>query len=282
MCKLLAYLTRRRSKSLMHEIDVQNWQEFETKLGELRQHYAAPRTLLFRGLGDSTWSLTTTLERHSNVEMSFSDYYRIIAVAQPQIETFTNQTWDIATWPEIDRLAREYDAFHLHLWGGQLRALGYIAYLRHHGFPSPLLDWTRSPYLAAFFAFRPPVRPQDDKVSIFVYCERTGDIRSGSSDESQIFRFGPNFRTHRRHYLQQGEYTICLRWELDRPWRFVPHETVFSRNNPTQDVLWKFTLPWSERLTVLRALDDHNVNAFSLFESDEALLETIALRRLAL
>lgn len=88
----------------MHEIDVQNWQEFEATIGELRRQYVAPRTLLFRGLGDSTWSLTTTLERHSNVEMPFSDYYRIIAVAQPQIETFTKQTWDIATWPEIDRL----------------------------------------------------------------------------------------------------------------------------------------------------------------------------------
>ena len=53
---------------------------------------------------------------------------------------------------------------------------------------------------------------------------------------------------------------MCLRWELNLGWRFVSHEAVFSRNDETQGLLWKF----------------------SLFESDEALLETIALRRLTL
>ena len=36
----------------------------------------------------------------------------------------------------------------------------------------------------------------------------------------------------------------------------------------------------SERTKVLRMLDDHNINAYSLFDSAEALLETLALRRL--
>jgi hypothetical protein len=29
----------------------------------------------------------------------------------------------------------------------------YFVCLRHYGFPSPLLDWSRSPYFAALFAF---------------------------------------------------------------------------------------------------------------------------------
>lgn len=267
----------------MHEIDVKDREDFERQVRQLRQQYGEHGALLFRGLCDATWALTTTLERQDNVEMPVADYYRVIAASEPQIRTFTTTTWDeIETYPEILRLACEYDAFHRYLWGGHLRALGYMAYLRHHGFPSPLMDWTRSPYIAAYFAFRPAVRPPQGKVAVFAFCERPSGIKEGGSDESQIFHLGPNVRTDRRHYLQQGEYTICLRSELDQQWRFVPHETVFDRNDATQDVLWKFNIPWTERIEVLKSLDDHNVNAFSLFESDEALLETIALRRLSL
>jgi len=268
----------------MQEIDVPDWEEFDRQIQQLRQQHPDPRTLLFRGLADAKWSLTTTLERHDNPGMLFKDYYRLICASESQIQTFIRAaTWDkIETYPEIEALAFEYDKFDLHLWGGKLAAYGYMAFLRHHGFPSPLLDWTRSPYIAAFFAFQPLKTPPPDKVSVLAFCEQPQGIKMWSSGVPRIFRQGPYIRTHRRHYLQQGEYTLCLNWELDIGWRFVAHESVFSRNDPKQDFLWKFNIPWTERVKVLRSLDDHNVNAFSLFDSDEALLETIALRRLTL
>jgi hypothetical protein len=63
-------------------------------------------------------------------------------------------------------------------------------------------------------------------------------------------------------------------------WSYAPHEGVFSRNDPNQDVLLKFTIPATERIKVLTALDSYNLNAFSLFDSEEALMETMALRHI--
>jgi hypothetical protein len=59
-----------------------------------------------------------------------------------------------------------------------------------------------------------------------------------------------------------------------------PHEGVFSRNQLNQDLLWKFIIPSTERVKALRLLDAYNLNAYSLFESEESLMETLAFRQL--
>ena len=69
----------------------------------------------------------------------------------------------------------------------------------------------------------------------------------------------------------------------EKEWRFAPYAKVFSPGGPNVDVLWKYDIPSTERLTVLRFLnDDYNMNAFSLFQSEESLMETMALRELDL
>ena len=62
--------------------------------------------------------------------------------------------------------------------------------------------------------------------------------------------------------------------------RFVLHEAVFKHAKRRQDFLWKFTLPSSEREKVLKLLDSQNLNAFSLFNSEESLMETLSFRSL--
>jgi len=83
--------------------------------------------------------LESSLERIKK-GICLSDYYTTMKIAHEHVATCTGSKWDLST--------------RAHFGDFELPAYEFMAYLRHNGFPSPLLDWTRSPYVAAYFAFR--------------------------------------------------------------------------------------------------------------------------------
>ena len=171
-------------------------------------------------------------------------------------------------YPAIANKLAHYDA----LTFGVIPHYEYLVYLRHHGFPSPLLDWSRSPFVAAFFACSQPI---GDRVAIFVYQERAGVGKLTSSSEPQLHVQGPNVKSHPRHFLQQGEYTVCVQFQNDR-WELARHSDVFALGRRGQDGLWKLTLPRTESAVAMARLREYNITAFSLFQSEEALLQSLA------
>ncbi len=259
----------------MNTVELQAWSQIEEAVNglplpaKLLPGAAAPR-FLFRGQSNADWRLRTTLERRGAGETSLEAHYRLIFRISPQIETFTDRTWSIPTPPEF----REWLDKHDTLMPVGYPAYDYMVYLRHHGFPSPLLDWSRSLYIAAYFAFADSTAAE--RVAIFAYVERPTGMKGYSSASPAIWGMGPNVRSHRRHFVQQSEYTICI--VRNDSWRYASHEDAFGRDRQDQDLLWKFTLPSSERVDVLRRLDAFNINAFSLFGSEEALMDTLAQR----
>ena len=72
-----------------------------------------------------------------------------------------------------------------------------MVYLRHHGFPSPLIDWSYSPYVAAFFAFRDDSAGKPEKRSIYAYCESPEGVKGGALGERTIRPIGPYVRSQR-------------------------------------------------------------------------------------
>jgi hypothetical protein len=257
-----------------------DWETFEHKVKELRAKYRSESSpLLFRGQSNSEWPLTTTLERSGAGRMLFSEYYRLICASMgPEVMTYAG----------VDVPVYDPEACKPFLKPGLLYEIGnfipmplyrYMAYLRHFGFPSPLLDWSRSPFVAAFFAFRddlPSGKPEQR--SIFAYCERPLGLGGGTVGKPMIRQIGPYVQTHERHFRQRCDYTVCGNFDKDYGWRFDSHQAVFDAKPRRQDFLWKFDLPSTERKKVLGILNDYNLNAYSLFGSEESLLETMWFR----
>lgn len=266
----------------MKQENFDSWEQFEAYIQQLQSartkaiesQKGSVSHFLFRGQSDHFWQLKTTLDRTGYEPWSFSKYFRLISVARPQLETFTKLRWKIEDWPELRNWSSSYDNLKL----TQFPGYDYLVFLRHHGFPSPFLDWTRSPYVAAFFAF---AQPRSERVAVYIYQEYAGHGKAGSSSSPQIVSFGPYVRSHSRHFLQQSEYTIGAQFR-DGEWWYAQHEDAFAASLSTQDQLWKITMPATERSKVLRNLDAYNLNAFSLFQTEEALLNTIAIRELEL
>jgi hypothetical protein len=259
--------------------DLPNWVAFEDELQTLRNRFEKPGPrLLFRGQNDSELGLTTTLERVGCDGMSFSQYYRLVSIRiRSAIETFTGTIWDVEDFVSVvESFQKDRELLSLRKFP-TVAFYRYLVYLRHHGFPSPLLDWTYSPYVAAFFAFRDEPKSKPRQRSIHVYFEMPRGHKGGAVGEPTIHQIGPYVRSHPRHFRQQSDYTFCGVFDSDQGWCFHPHEPVYGGRGE-QDFVWKFNLPSTERIGLLRLLNDYNLNAFSLFDSEEALLETMWFR----
>lgn len=267
----------------MEEVELKTFEEFESKatvlLADLEKKrkekhgYFSP--VLFRGQARASWPLATTLERYSARPYSPEGYHDVMRSVRPAIQSSTGKRWEFS-----DQYTHEDDGP-----PGPPQEYEFMVYLRHHAFPSPLLDWTRSCYLAAFFAFQSATadEPHDPNVAIYAFREYCGDGKEGCGDEATIVGCGPYITTHKRHVIQQAEYTFCKK-KSSGQCLYCSHEEAFERNNEEafkrnerdQDVLTKFIIPKAERAKVLDKLKMMNITAYSLFGSEESLMASLA------
>lgn len=253
-----------------------SWEEFIKELDILNifinENTATKNSgVLFRGQPNSEWHLNTTLERYAKENFTIRGYDKLIKNSKDEISAFTGKTWRFP--PKFTENLKAFDPSQESV--AKFLPLDYMVYIRHQGFPSPLLDWTRSPYIAAYFAFR-DLTNDAKEVAIYAYIEHLGNKTEWSS-ALNIKTIRTPVSSEIRHFLQQSDYTICTAGEGNNTY-YGNFEKGVESNAKYQNILWKFNIPITERKKALKILDLYNINAYSLFKSEESLMETVFLR----
>lgn len=277
------------------DVTLGSWNEFRDAILQLQERLKTQETNsrrmeqpLFRGLGNATWSLATTLERSldaGGVETLLT-YYRRVSRCKPAVDSLTDRRFeDIPDWPAFEKLLQDNTS----AWLDQILSRSaaiyqFFIYLRHHGCPSPLLDWTVSPYVAAMFAFD-SMDPSASHVVVHAYVR---DSLQGFGSDAHLFVVGPYIATHPRHYLQQSRYSLCAGTLFNAggvqgrtDYKFLAHDDILARST-NQDIVARILIPAEDRQLALTELDSMNINPYSVFGSEDALVRTVSRREMLL
>ena len=232
---------------------INGWTEYKAYVAKLEG-----RRFLFRGQREP-WRLRTAYHRTGRADLT-----RFLA-------------------EDIQVLHRQLSAKGKHLFNldNPKENGAFFSLVQHHGYPTPLLDWTYSPYVAAFFAYRgisnneAATADEAQNVRILVF-----DQEKWRTDWIQL-----QVLTPASLHLSLGEF-LAIENERMIPQQAVSTVTniddvesyIKSKESTDKRYLWAIDLPVRDRAQVVRELNYMGITAGSLFPGLDGACEELKER----
>ena len=251
---------------------LQTWQEFKTLIADNSQ-----LEWIYRGQADSSWAIRSSLER-SGIMTNYDEGEERMLYEFKRVSSYYLDEKEIPT-----------------------TLIDWLALLQHHGTPTRLIDFTKSPYIAAFFAFEDST-DYGENVSVWIankiyfyqgaiyYLEKNNfndfdskyysfrdktfkkifeESRKGELDcvipiESHLM--------NERYYLQQSVFLAP-----SNPYKEFNQQLDFLDNILDYSLI-NVLIPRKERKKALRDLEKMNITHASLFPGLDGFAKSLKVK----
>ncbi|WP_185230444.1 FRG domain-containing protein [Teredinibacter franksiae] len=240
------------------EVYFESWAKFSEYLNT---NMLDQNSCIWRGQREQNWKLESAFDRSSKVNGSSS-------VFEEQDKRFRYACSGKLAAEELRKIEDPRE-----LW-----ALG-----QHHGLHTPLLDWTESPYVAAFFAFadQDATKGANEYRAVYCFYKQHAEIIESVRFESirgELAR-GSNPLKSLAYQFENQDHLTFYRPDISDNSRLISQSGLFSisigsiedwvtRNSKGEDsiaYLQKLLIPESERISALKALNRMNINFSTLY-----------------